>query len=179
MKFLKISTVVVFTAHWIACVLYSVTQFDNPNEPTNWIKANHLQDSPVLEIYVNALYWVITTTCTVGYGDFHPVTTNERIVVIASMILQSGMFAYIIGDISRTVAGFNRLATHFRERMNYVEQFLREKDIPVQLRQQVKRYLEYNWELKKLYKIEETELLSLLNDNLRGKIIVYFNGRIL
>jgi hypothetical protein len=43
----------------------------------------------------------------------------------------------------------------------------------------VKRYLEYNWELKKLYKIEETELLSLLNDNLRGKIIVYFNGRIL
>jgi hypothetical protein len=71
------------------------------------------------------------------------------------------------------------LATHFRERMNYVEKFLREKDIPVGLRQQVKRYLEYNWELKKLYKIEETELLSLLNENLRGKIIVYFNGKIL
>jgi len=44
------------------------------------------------------------------------------------------MFAYIVGDISRTVASFNRLATHFRERMNYVEQFLREKDIPIALR---------------------------------------------
>lgn len=63
--------------------------------------------------------------------------------------------------------------------MSYVEQFLRDKDIPITLRQQVKRYLEYNWELKKLYKIEESELLTLLNDNLRGKIIVYFNGKIL
>ena len=70
---------------------------------------------------MNALYWVITTTCTVGYGDFHPVTTNERIVCIVCMVIQSGMFAYIVGDISRTVASFNRLATRFRERMNYVE----------------------------------------------------------
>jgi hypothetical protein len=93
-----------------------------------------LQDASPSEIYVNALYWVITTTCTVGYGDFHPVTTNERIVIIISMIFQSGLFAYIIGDISRTVSSFNRLASHFRERMNYVEKFLREKDIPVALR---------------------------------------------
>jgi hypothetical protein len=32
------------------------------------------------------------------------------------------------------VSSFNRLASHFRERMNYVEKFLREKDIPVALR---------------------------------------------
>ncbi len=179
MKFLKICTVVIFLAHWIACIMYSMTQYDNPDEPRSWLNQQNLQDASVSEIYVNALYWVITTTCTVGYGDFHPETTNERIVIILSMIFQSGLFAYIIGDISRTVSSFNRLASHFRERMNYVEKFLREKDIPVVLRQQVKRYLEYNWELKKLYKIEETELLTLLNDNLRGKIIVYFNGRIL
>jgi Ion channel len=80
---------------------------------------------------VNALYWVITTTCTVGYGDFHPVTTNERMVVMVCMIVQSGMFAYIIGDIGRMVSNFNMLATHFKERMNYVEKFLREKDIPI------------------------------------------------
>ena len=45
-----------------------------------------------------------------GYGDFHPVSTNERIVVILSMLVQSGMFAYIIGDIGRMVSNFNILA---------------------------------------------------------------------
>jgi hypothetical protein len=118
MKFLKICTVVIFLAHWIACIMYSMTQYDNPDEPRSWLNLQNLQDASVSEIYVNALYWVITTTCTVGYGDFHPETTN----------------AYIIGDISRTVSSFNRLASHFRERMNYVEKFLREKDIPVVLR---------------------------------------------
>ena len=63
--------------------------------------------------------------------------------------------------------------------MNYVERFLAEKSIPLSLRIQIKRYLEYNYQLKKLYKIEESELLSLLNENLRGKITVYFNGKIL
>lgn len=95
------------------------------------------------------------------------------------MIIQSSIFAYIIGDIGRTVSNQSILATHFQERMNYVDTFLKEKDIPNSLRMQVKRYLEYNWELKKLYKIEETEMLAMLNDNLRGKIIVYFNGKIL
>ena len=62
--------------------------------------------------------------------------------------------------------------------MNYVEQFLRQKNIPQPLRMKVRRYLEYNWNLKKLYKIEEQELLDLLNVNLRGKITVYLNGGI-
>jgi phosphoribosyl-dephospho-CoA transferase len=95
------------------------------------------------------------------------------------MILSSGIFAFIIGDIGRMVSSFNYLADQFREKMNYVERFLAEKSIPLSLRLQIKRYLEYNYQLKKLYKIEESELLSLLNVNLRGKITVYFNGKIL
>jgi hypothetical protein len=39
--------------------------------------------------------------------------------------------------------------------MNYVEKFLREKNIPIDLRLSVRRYLEYNLELKRLYTIDE------------------------
>lgn len=63
--------------------------------------------------------------------------------------------------------------------MIYVDRFLTSKSIPLNLRMQIKRYLEYNWQLKKMFKIEENELLGLLNDNLKGKITVYFNGKIL
>ena len=40
----------------------------------------------------------------------------------------------------------------------------------------MKRYLEYNWELKKMYKIEEKDMMHLLNDDLREKLTVYING---
>lgn len=51
-----------------------------------------------------------TTMCTVGYGDFHPTTSNERVISMIIMIVSSLMFSFIIGDISRTVSGFNLLA---------------------------------------------------------------------
>lgn len=179
-RFAKIMFFVLFISHWFACLLNGITYFESqPFGLLNWYAIEDLQDAPVFDKYVNCIYWVITTTCTVGYGDFFPVTSTERIVVILCMIFQSSIFAYIIGDIGRTVSNQSMLATHFKERMNYVDTFLREKDIPKSLRLQVKRYLEYNWELKKLCKIEETEMLAMLNDNLRGKIIVFFNGKIL
>lgn len=43
----------------------------------------------------------------------------------------------------------------------------------------MRRYLEYIWEQKRIYKIEETEVLDLLNINLRGKIEVYLNACVL
>eukprot|EP00347_Sterkiella_histriomuscorum_P010994 403374152 len=178
-RFLKISCAVIFITHWAGCVIYSVgvNEFDMLGE--NWLSLQNLNDASIFEQYINSLYWASATMCTVGYGDFHPTTSNERIIAMIVMIMSSGVFAFIIGDIGRMVSGFNILADQFKEKMIYVDRFLTQKDIPVNLRLQVKRYLEYNLQLKKLYKIEEYDLLSLLNKNLRGKITVYFNGRIL
>ena len=72
--------------------------------------------------------------CTVGYGDFHPVTSYERIVSIFCMLVSSGMFAYVIGDIGRMVSNHNLLGEQFREKMIYVDKFLRLKYIPINLR---------------------------------------------
>ena len=63
--------------------------------------------------------------------------------------------------------------------MKYVNRFMKYKGLPEDLRIKVVRYLEYNWEQKKKIKIEEAEVYSLLNDNLRDKITVCLNGRIL
>ena len=80
-----------------------------------------LQDSSIAEKYVNSLYYAFTTMCTVGYGDFHPTTINERIMTMVCMIISSGMFAFIIGDIGKIVSSFNMLAESFREKMLYVD----------------------------------------------------------
>lgn len=112
----------------------------------------------------------------IGYGDITPRNTNERLITMLSMIISSMTFAFIIGDIGKVVGNYNILADQFRERMLYVEQFLRQKDIPEQLRKKVRRYLEYILEQKKIYKIEETEVLELLNVNLKGKVEVYLNA---
>jgi hyperpolarization activated cyclic nucleotide-gated potassium channel 2 len=60
--------------------------------------------------YVSSLYWAITTMVSVGYGDIHPQTVNERALTIGCMIVSSGVFAFIVGDIGKLVGNYNVLA---------------------------------------------------------------------
>ena len=71
------------------------------------------------------------------------------------------------------------LANTYKEKMNYVNKFLLQKQLPADLSLKIRRYLEYIWESKKLIKIDEKEVMAMLNENLREKITVYLNGRIL
>jgi hypothetical protein len=43
----------------------------------------------------------------------------------------------------------------------------------------IRRYIEYNIDLKRSLKIEEKELMQMVNDDLRIKIKMYLNGKIL
>ena len=63
--------------------------------------------------------------------------------------------------------------------MTYVNQFLVHKEIPKEIRMKVRHYLEYVWTSKKEIKIEEGEVMEILNENLRDKLTLYLNGRIL
>ena len=72
------------------------------------------------------------TTC--GYGDIHPYSTNERMSTMMAMLISSIVFGYVIAEIGRIVRNFNVLAANFREKINYVERFLRKKEIPNSLR---------------------------------------------
>ena len=57
--------------------------------------------------------------------------------------------------------------------------FLVERDIPIDVRTSIKRYLEYNFQLKKDFKIEHEDVMGLLNDHLRNTLTIYTNGKIL
>ena len=51
------------------------------------------------EIYVTALYFVITTMTTVGYGDITQVTILERCLAILILIIGSVLFSFLAGSV--------------------------------------------------------------------------------
>lgn len=62
---------------------------------------------------------------TVGYGDITPITTLERMSVIANMLFASGMYAFIINEVSTMVKLYNTLANKYEEKMKYVNRFMK------------------------------------------------------
>ena len=75
-------------AHTFACTMYSVSSENL--EPDSFlygiINKSDNQISSETELYISCLYWAIVTMASVGYGDFSPKTSTERIFGIITMI---------------------------------------------------------------------------------------------
>ena len=77
---------------------------------------------------------------TVGYGDIHPTTAAEEVVVMILMITHIMLFGLLIGAISelmKTASKHARNADAFREKMDAVTGWLKERRVPSKLQQRV------------------------------------------
>jgi potassium voltage-gated channel Eag-related subfamily H protein 7 len=67
----------------------------------------------------------------------------------------------------------------FRGKIILINQFLVRKKIPKPFHKKVKRYFRYIVEDKRQFKLEENEVMELLNENLKIELIVHLNGKML
>jgi hypothetical protein len=177
--FLNITVKIIVVAHYMGCAVFYIGLDEVRAEGRGWVFSKEMVDEDFSTQYITSLYWAFTTMSAVGYGDISPVTKNEMAVVMGMMIASCGMFAYTVNSIGNIVSQYNQLASTYRERMLYVNQFMISKEIPTELRVKIRRYLEYVFESMKEVKVEENEVAQLLNESLRDKINMHLRGRIL
>ena len=177
MDSMKILLVIFFMTHLMACTFYFTGDYESSTEPLTWISVEDIQDATNYDKYVTALYFSFTTITTVGYGDISPVTNLEKIYVMIAMLIACGFFAYIVGSIGSIVNKSNIMVSEFRLKILHINQFMIHKNIPTDLRTTIMSYLDYLCDYKRMYKLQEGEVLEMLNDTLRDQVIVYLNGR--
>lgn len=65
------------------------------------LKSDLLKDkNSNIDVYIAAIYWVMSTFTTVGYGDFTGNTSQEYLFQMFSKCIGIGFFGYIIGNIN-------------------------------------------------------------------------------
>ena len=57
--------------------------------------------------YITAAYWAMSTLATVGYGDVHPSSVDEKIYAMLGMVLGVTIFAYFMGSMANLLANLN------------------------------------------------------------------------
>nr|WP_152403074.1 potassium channel family protein [Paenibacillus cellulositrophicus] len=68
----------------------------------------YLLEPSTFHSWFNALYWVMTTMATVGYGDFFAATVAGKIFTLFLYIFGIGLLSLVIGKIIDSIAGIQR-----------------------------------------------------------------------
>lgn len=68
----------------------------------------YLLEPDTFTTWFNALYWVLTTMATVGYGDYYAVTPLGKLLTIFIYIFGIGLLSLVIGKIIDSIADMHR-----------------------------------------------------------------------
>lgn len=177
----KLLIYLLLVAHFYACLMYSVSYDNLDPDSFEYIIVNKSDEKITSnsEMYITCLYWAITTMSTVGYGDFSPKTTTERIVGILIMITSSYIFGFIIGNISSTLEKQGQKQRERREIITNLNYFMKTNKFSSHLKNKTRKFLDFTFAHKKSDNAKAIDMLNLLSEPLQKQILSYTNGALL
>jgi len=173
---IKLLTIIVVITHWAACVWFMTNYLAGfPNK--SWvINLNLKHAAPSLQ-YLYAIYWVVTTMTSVGYGDITPTNPAEIVVSLATQVIGVSLILVIIGNIASLLANINLARSLFRQKINAIMHYMRYRNVPIGLQRRVRDYFEYLWFQHK--GLDEIDFLDALSPTLRREVTLSLAGEML
>ena len=90
----------------------------------NWIDLNGLNPVNIYDTYVDALYFIVVTMCTVGYGDIKAVTQSEYAFAIIAMLTAGLLFGALLSKVNILLDKRNPQAKAYKEKMGELRSYL-------------------------------------------------------
>lgn len=172
----KFAFTIILLAHWMACgfKLVQVLEATTPNWITKYFADDFATNTTIIpweSQYVAALYWAVMTITTIGYGDVNPATDPERWYAVLAMLFGGSVYAYIIGSVCGIVASMDEIETHFHQRIDHLNRYLRENEVPNAMRWKIR---EFFYDSKNAQKRQgTTHLLQDLSPDMRKQLALH------
>ena len=130
----------VIALNYISCIFI----FIGKNSYPNWLLKNDLNNTDFIHLYITAIYYVITTLTTVGYGDITNYNMNERIFELFLLIVGIIAYSYIISSISNYIKNIDDRNVQYENKMSVLEDIkLTHPKLSDDLYERIVRYLKY------------------------------------
>ena len=158
--------VALISIHFCSCYFI----FLGKNTYPGWIVLSDLQTSEFYNIYVTAVYYLMTTLTTVGYGDISASGKYERFYQILLLIVGTCAYSWILTFISNYIKKNNEKYIDFENKIKILGEIrYNYPNLNNDLYERVLRYLNYN---KSEYKYNVENILDSLPSSLKNNLIV-------
>jgi len=146
-KLAKFLIIVFFCVHFMGCLWFFSARLSD-FEPDSWVvRCNFLDESTGYQ-YLAAVYWTVTTTVTVGYGDITARTQLEMVLAIMWMFIGVGFYSFTVGSLSSFLTSIDTRDSLLTTKMAALQEFAKEtcisSDVKGRIRDAV-RY--YTWKM--------------------------------
>ena len=131
-------------SHWQACAFALVEIFAFDEESATWLRQQEavgMVDGSPFESYVAALYFSVSIVTGIG-SEVNPVNSSERLLVCGLKLLSGSLWAFGIGSAASIVTTLNPNKVVFRNSMDKLTLFMRERQLPWNLRMMTRDYFE-------------------------------------
>ncbi|XP_060919554.1 potassium voltage-gated channel subfamily H member 5 [Labrus mixtus] len=185
-------------AHWLACIWYSIGDYEVIDEATNTIKMDSWLYQLAINIgspyrynasgsgqweggpgkdslYITSLYFTMTSLTTIGFGNIAPSTDGEKIFSVAMMMVGSLLYATIFGNVTTIFQQMYANTNRYHEMLNNVRDFLKLYQVPKGLSERVMDYIVSTWSMSK--GIDTEKVLSICPKDMRADICVHLNRK--
>nr|XP_060610165.1 potassium voltage-gated channel subfamily H member 5 [Anolis sagrei ordinatus] len=186
-------------AHWLACIWYSIGDYEVIDEITNTLKKDswlcqlaesigtpyrynttgrgQWEGGPSKDsLYITSLYFTMTSLTTIGFGNIAPTTDGEKIFSVAMMMVGSLLYATIFGNVTTIFQQMYANTNRYHEMLNNVRDFLKLYQVPKGLSERVMDYIVSTWSMSK--GIDTEKVLSICPKDMRADICVHLNRKV-
>ena len=130
--------------------------FFGRNSYPGWIVGGNMQNKPFCHIYLNAIYYLMETITTVGYGDIYISSICERIFQIIILIVGTIAYSWMITYISNYIKKIQEKSMDYEKKIQILEEIkISHPNFSKNLYDKILRHLKYNRYEKK----DSTEII--------------------
>lgn len=129
--------------------------------------------SDALTDYNKAMYWLVTTIATVGYGDITPTTNLGRVYTMGVMVMGATIWGILIASASRMMLASDRRKEQKKEKMDALNSFFTHYEVPKQIQREVIGFFNHQWSRK--VSDDERAILNDLPQALQQELQVFMN----
>jgi voltage-gated potassium channel len=157
LKFITVAVVTALAINLLACI---------------WLFIYPPGDDPITD-YNKAIYFLVTTIATVGYGDIIPTTNGGRVFAMGVMILGATIWGILIASASRMMLASDRRKERKKEKIEALHSMFRHYEVPKPLQAQVLVFFNHLWSRK--MSEDEHAIFSELPPALQAELHNYMN----
>ena len=134
----------------------------------NWIDTLNLGNDEFGKIYICALYYIISTLTTVGYGDISTYTCGERIFGMFILIFGILGYSYSLTNVSNYVEKMKSKSEEYEEKKKFLDSLQKGTKLNFDVYQKILKHLKY----QETHRLDKNIILDSLPLGLRNTLLL-------